>query len=120
MRYAVSDPPGAITATLTRAADLPAAGGSSWLPDGGLVVSTLDLPSPGAKASGKTVTVSPKSGVEVDAITLLDSLRTSGFPATQLELTGGQTLKMDVGHMCCMGCANGLKATKLKSCLSIN
>jgi copper chaperone CopZ len=64
--------------------------------------------------AGKTVTVSPKAGMEVDAITLLDSLRTSGFPATQLELTGGQTLKMDAGHVCCAGCANGLKAALAK------
>ena len=58
VRFSVNDPPGAITATLTRVADAAQNSGYTWMWDGGLLVAQLDLPSPGAKVGPKTVTLS--------------------------------------------------------------
>jgi hypothetical protein len=55
-RYSLSDPPGAITATLALEADVPYNGGSAWLRDGGLAVADLDT-TPQAKAGPKMVNV---------------------------------------------------------------
>jgi hypothetical protein len=86
VRYAVADPPGAITATLTRVADVPQNGGFAWLPDGGLVVAALDLVSPGAGAGPKTYTVTIVEAT--GGTTSLGSLEASSVPATSLSPDG--------------------------------
>jgi copper chaperone CopZ len=58
----------------------------------------------------KSVSVTPKAGMQVDAMALYTALQSGGFPPTAYQLSGGKTIKMDVGHLCCGGCVNPLKA----------
>jgi len=83
--YRVNDAPGEITATLTKIAEVPENGGVGWLPDGGLLVASLDT-APTSKISGKTVSVTL---VERDGRTVaLGSLEGGGMPSVAASPDG--------------------------------
>src|SRR5947209_2148652 len=47
----------------------------------------------------KSVSVTAKEGMPIDAKALFTALQVGGFPPTSYELTGAKSIKMDVGHM---------------------
>lgn len=57
---------------------------------------------------GTAVTITAKGDQKVDVVALRDALRQSGFPASEILVSGPVT--MTVGHLCCAGCTNDLKA----------
>src|SRR5262245_29482480 len=57
---------------------------------------------------GTVVTVTSKSGMKVDLISLTDALNKCGFPATEITTSGPVTFTL--AHLCCAGCANDLKS----------
>lgn len=57
---------------------------------------------------GTVMSVTAKDGQKVDLIALCDSLNKSGFPASEVLISGPVTFT--VGHLCCAGCVNDLKA----------
>ncbi len=86
MRYKLAYPPGAITATLTKAADVPENGGFMWLPDGGLAIARLDTSASALKLSMKSVIVTI---LEADGRTIdVGNVEGGGMPALSLSADG--------------------------------
>jgi copper chaperone CopZ len=57
---------------------------------------------------GTVVTVTAKSGMKVDLVSLSDALNKCGFPA--MEITTASPVTLTLAHLCCGGCVNDLKA----------
>jgi len=57
---------------------------------------------------GTTITVTAKDGSHADIASLMTGLRSCGFPAKAINVSGPVTLT--ISHMCCPNCVAGLKA----------
>jgi copper chaperone CopZ len=59
--------------------------------------------------TAQSVTLMAKEGAPIDVVALVQAMQASGFPPTMLQLSGAQSMTMDVGHLCCGGCVGPLK-----------
>lgn len=97
-RYALSDPPGAITATLALEADVTYSAGSAWLRDGGLLLAELDsTTTPQAKVGPKMVNV-----IVIEpggATTTLGTMEGASLPTLPLSPDGRWVAASETGHV---------------------
>ncbi|MHB0936994.1 MAG: hypothetical protein ACYDCO_15435 [Armatimonadota bacterium] len=57
---------------------------------------------------GTTATVTAKAGQHIELVSLFDGMTKAGMPPKEVLISGPVTLT--IGHLCCGGCANALKA----------
>lgn len=63
----------------------------------------------GVKVDETTTTITAKDGKPVELIALMDNMYKAGFPAKELPIATEVTLA--IGHLCCGGCVENMKAS---------